>query len=240
MRNKYIHDDFVHNTNAANKVIPFLINLFKPSSIVDVGCGTGTWLKVCIDNGVSNVMGIEGHHLDTSKIVISKELVVLHDLEQYYNSDRKFDLAISLEVAEHLDPTIAGQFVKQLTGFSDVVVFSAALPYQGGQNHINEQWLSYWIQLFRNYNYEPIDIIRPMFWEVKEVEFWYAQNCCIFINKERDYPGISSLPTFHNKDIVHPKLLEKLGEYRRMNWNGEVSFSSIGKMGVKKILNLFK
>lgn len=234
---KYIHDSFVHNTDAANKIIPFLIDLFKPENVVDIGCGTGTWLKVCIDNGITDVMGIEGHHLDISKLVIPRGFLVLQDLEKPFVTERKFDMAISLEVAEHLHSNTAEQFVKQLTVLSNVVVFSAAIPYQGGQNHVNEQWLSYWIRLFKKNGYKACDIIRPRFWDTKEVEFWYAQNCCIFINEQCEYPEIDLLPTFHNKNIVHPELLKKYGGYRDMIWKGKVSFSFIARLISKKIRN---
>lgn len=238
--NKYLHDTFIHNTNAAEKVVPFLIELFNPASVIDVGCGTGTWLKVCQQNGINKIHGIEGPHLDLSKLVIPREFVLLQDLESPFALSEKFDMAISLEVAEHLNGEIEDQFIGQLTLLSDVVIFSAAIPFQGGQNHINEQWFSYWVALFKKFNFYPFDVIRPKFWTDPKVEFWYAQNCCIFIKDTKKYEHLAILPTFLNKDIVHPELLKKLGEYKQQIWNAEISYVSIVKLFIKKMRNSFR
>ena len=128
--------------------MPELIRLYKPRSVADVGCGLGTWLKVFITNGVTDVVGYDGAHLNMNKVVIEKELIVTSDLEKPIVANRKFDLVISLEVAEHISLQNAQSFVNSLCGLGETVVFSAAIPQQGGQNHINEQWPEYWQKLF--------------------------------------------------------------------------------------------
>ena len=239
MASKYLHDSFVHNTKAAEKIIPFLFQVFKPESVVDIGCGTGTWLKVCTDNGVSNILGIEGNHLDIARLVIPKEFVLLSDLEKNFGIKKKFDIAICLEVAEHLNPAVADKFIEQVTLLSDVVLFSAAIPYQGGQNHINEQWFKYWVELFNRCGFQPYDIIRPLFWEAEDVEFWYAQNSCIFVKHPEKWSVLNSFPTFNNKNLVHPLLFQKTGEYKQALQQGKVSFGFIFKLIAKKIIRIF-
>ena len=64
------------------------------------------------------------------------------DLAQPLQIDRRFDLALSLEVAEHLPPECGSEFVQTLTDLSSVILFSAAIPFQGGTDHLNEQWPS--------------------------------------------------------------------------------------------------
>src|SRR4029079_17165088 len=109
-----------------------------------------------------------------------------------------------------------------------------------GQNHINEQWLSYWVGLFDKFNFYPHDIIRPMFWNDPQVDFWYAQNCCIFIKQHKEFESIKNLPSFQNKDIGHPLLVKQLGKYRQDIWDGKVSFHFIFGLLLKKVRNLFK
>src|SRR6185295_2140887 len=121
-----------------------IIKLFHPSSVLDVGCGLGHFLKVFIDSGINDVTGVEGPWLDNSKLVIDNELIQIKDLEEPFDLERKFDIALCLEVAEHISEHAAEQFIKTLTVHSDVIIFSAAIPEQGGQNHINEQWIEYW------------------------------------------------------------------------------------------------
>ncbi len=157
---RYIHEETVHNFKAAREVVPFLLEILDVRSVVDVGCGIGTWLKVFEENGVQDILGIDGDYVDKSLLKIDNQKFKEYDLEKLYNTDRKFDLAISLEVAEHLSIDSANVFVKTITNLSDTVVFSAAIPYQGGQNHINEQEPNYWIEKFENEGFKLFDILK--------------------------------------------------------------------------------
>lgn len=102
----------------------------------------------------------------------------MHDLTTSLKSDRLFDLVMSLEVAEHLDAKYAETFVDSLTNFGPVILFSAAVPFQGGEHHVNEQWPSYWEELFAKKGYVAVDAIRKHIWQNPEVEWWYAQKSC--------------------------------------------------------------
>jgi len=91
---------------------------------------------------------------------------------------------MSLEVAEHLEPATAPQFVNSLATASDVVLFSAAYTQQGGTNHINEQPHSYWAGLFAGHAFAPFDLFRPVFWGNDEICFWYRQNVFLYVKRE--------------------------------------------------------
>ncbi len=242
MKSKYIHDSVVHNTNAAGQMVPFLLNLFHPTSIIDVGCGTGTWLKIFLENGIVDVKGIEGYHLNPNSLLIPRELVELKDLEEPFTLERKFDMLISLEVAEHLHEKTANQFVNSLTQLSDIIVFSAAVPFQGGQNHVNEQWQTYWIEKFEVKDFICIDIIRPAFWENPKVEFWYKQNSFLFIHKSKEelISKLSNSKSFYNNRIVHPEMFIKKGSYLKDILAGEKGVLPIFKLLIKSIKNMFK
>ena len=76
--------------------------------------------------------------------------VLKFDLERDNLKDtRTFDVAISMEVAEHLPEKIADRYVDLLTGLSNIIVFTAAYPGQGGDDHVNEQPALYWISKFQ-------------------------------------------------------------------------------------------
>jgi hypothetical protein len=66
-----------------------------------------------------------------------------------------------------------------------VVLFSAAIPFQGGTHHLNEQWPDYWAALFKNHDYVPIDCIRRGIWGNQQVEWYYAQNVLLFASADR-------------------------------------------------------
>ncbi len=178
---RYIHDTQIHRLDDARVIVPLLIKLFSPKSVVDVGCGLGSFLKVFIENGIDDVQGIEGEWLDSSKILIDTNRLLLADIEKGIDLHRHFDIALCLEVAEHLPETSADNLIKTLTALSDVVVFSAAVPYQGGQNHINEQWIGYWQQMFSKEGFTMYDLIRPTIWNHAGVYWWYRQNIVLCI-----------------------------------------------------------
>ncbi|WP_317897499.1 class I SAM-dependent methyltransferase [Aurantibacillus circumpalustris] len=202
---KYIHIPEEHNTKAATIVVPQFINLYSPKSVVDIGCGLGTWLKVFEDHGVNDILGYDGSHLDLSKIAIDKSKIVIADLEKEIKSDKTFDLAISLEVAEHISEKSAENFVKSLCNLSQTIIFSAAIPQQGGQNHINEQWPEYWQNLFLKHGYTSHDSLRELFWEHNQVDYWYKQNMFLVTGPKSPFYSKENKPI---RKLVHPELLD--------------------------------
>jgi SAM-dependent methyltransferase len=199
---KYIHTDGTHNTTAANAFIPILIEeIGLPGSVVDVGCGIGTWLSVFKANGVRKVLGIDGEYVDRKQLHIPEQEFITADLENPFDLNEKFDLAICLEVAEHLRPDAAVIIVNTLCNLSDKILFSAALPKQGGQNHLNEQSFEYWKKLFNDKGYLWKDVFRERIWMNKNIDWWYRQN--MFLIEKLDNKPIQQ--DFIN-DYYHPEL----------------------------------
>lgn len=192
--------------DSAREVIPIIIDIIKPKSVVDVGCGLGTWLKVFLDSGVNDVVGMDGDWVTKDSLYINSDNFKTINLEHpKYSEHRSFDLAMSLEVAEHLDKHSSREFIKFLTKLSPVVIFSAAIPYQGGRNHINEQWPDYWANIFSELEYYPVDIIRNKIWGNKKVEWWYRQNIIIFANKQYIAENNLKITPSDNLSLVHPE-----------------------------------
>jgi len=205
---RYIHEENFHNFGAANEIVPFIINILEPKSVVDVGCGIGTWLKVFKDNGVADILGIDGDYVDKEMLKINPKNFKEFNLEKLYISKRKFDLAISLEVAEHLSPRTADDFVKTLIGLSNTIIFSAAIPNQGGQNHINEQKPIYWIEKFEKRGFKLYDILRPIFWNNQNVDSWYRQNIFLFTNQINLERKLNTFKSFYGYHLVHPEIFK--------------------------------
>jgi len=169
---------------SAEKIFHLLFKFYKPNSILDVGCGIGTWLSVARKFGVENIYGIEGPWLNPKQLRIEPEYVTIQDLENPFNLHRSFDLVISLEVAEHLSPNVASTFIDTLVSHGDIILFSAAIPYQGGHNHINEQFPSYWADLFAKFDFIPLDFIRRQIWDDESILWWFRQNILLFVRRE--------------------------------------------------------
>jgi SAM-dependent methyltransferase len=187
---------------SADRIVPLLLEIKPTKSVLDVGCGVGTWLAAFRSNGVTDVLGIDGEYVDRDALEIPQELFRAHDLTQHLSCDRRFDLAISLEVGEHLPSRSAETLVASLTGASDLVAFSAAIPNQGGTAHINEQWQSWWAELFREHGYVARDVIRPRVWADSEIETFYRQNLVVYVSASLA-PHVSD-DGARPLDIVHP------------------------------------
>jgi SAM-dependent methyltransferase len=193
------------SAHSAAKVVPFVISLVGPNSVADIGCGTGTWTAEFARHGVTDVLGIDGAHVGRSLLEIAESSFLQWDLERPVRLERTFDLAISMEVAEHLSPGRACSFVDDLTGLAPVVLFSAAIPGQGGVGHINEQWPSYWARIFAERGFRAVDRLRAQFWDDAEVESWYRQNMLLFVREDRAQ-AFSQAGRPGPLDIVHPEL----------------------------------
>lgn len=210
---------------AAERILSTILERIDVRSVCDVGCGVGTWLRVAKEKGVTEIAGIEGNWLDKSLLVVDPDSVTLRDLRQPIEVSRRYDLALCLEVAEHLPQERAAGLVGDLAKLSDVVLFSAAIPDQGGTEHINEQWQSYWMRLFADAGYDAFDIIRPAIWSDENIPFWYRQNSILYTRRGtlRHAKVGKPIATPENLDIVHPDLYElrlpnSFRSALRMNW----------------------
>jgi len=201
------------SSRSASIIVPHLLDLFNPKSVVDFGCGMGTWLKAFVDHGIDDIVGIDGHHVNINSLLVPSEKFIPFNLDSVgktpYKAAKKFDLAISLEVAEHISKSNAELFISRLTACSSVIMFSAAVPYQGGTNHINEQWPSYWAEIFSKNEYVAIDYFRPKIWLDRNIPFYYKQNLILFINKSiylnnENFKKLEIVEQFGKLDMIHP------------------------------------
>lgn len=208
--NKYKHTEKMHNMEAPRLIVDKLLKIYKPKCVVDFGCGLGTFLKAFKEQNIKDVLGLDGSWVDRDllKNYLSNSEFKEVNLEQRISLDQKYDLAISLEVAEHLDQNSASLFVENLCNASDVILFSAAIPYQGGQNHINEQWVEYWQKKFRKHKYSFHDVLRDDIWLEESVKWWYKQNMFLVI-KDDIFANLKMIPN-KNKiyNLIHPEHYE--------------------------------
>ena len=207
------------NRASAVRVLDIVATYLQPASVLDVGCGIGTWLSVLGDRGVADLAGIEGAWLDRKDVVCDPTLLQVVDLESGFDLGRRFDLVISLEVAEHLSADAAEPFVQSLVRHAPVVLFSAAIPFQGGHHHVNEQFLSYWELLFGKHDFLLIDVIRGQIWHDQTVLWWLRQNIVLFAHKELiancEPLRAAAFQTKSPHSIVHPDVY--LSRMRTLN-----------------------
>ncbi|CAN7578357.1 hypothetical protein LJR219_004237 [Phenylobacterium sp. LjRoot219] len=195
---------------SAEIVVPLLLEVFSPRSVVDFGGGAGHWAAACLARGVRDVLTIDGPWVPPSARVMPAERFLEHDLGAPLVLDRRFDLALCLEAAEHLPASAAEALVRALTAAAPVVAFSAALPGQGGDGHINEQPASYWARLFAARGYACFTDFRRRIWNDAAVEVWYRQNLLCFVRRSeigRWGAGLDRPVEEPDLDVAHPDLL---------------------------------
>jgi hypothetical protein len=192
---------------SAEAIVPIIQELLAPRTVIDVGCGVGTWLSVFAQSGVTEIRGVEGEWVRGAPLAIPADRLVLTDLTRPVGiPPGPFDLCMSLEVAEHLPPEAGPRFAELLTSLSRVVMFSAAIPMQGGVQHVNEQLQDYWAELFGRHGFRPVDCVRPRVWARDDVLWWYAQNTIVYVHSSvlPRYPLLQSANPALLR-LVHPK-----------------------------------
>lgn len=203
------------SVSSAERTVPVLLELVGGvKTVVDLGCGTGTWLAAFMSNGVEDVRGYDGDYVPRDMLLIPADRFQGVDLTKPLTPEegRRADLAISLEVGEHLPTPASETLVASLTAMAPVVAFSAAVPLQGGRDHINEQWPDFWADLFDKHGYTVVDAVRPRVWEDDAVDFWYRQNILLYVQSDRldDYPALAEARQRTDRrmlSVVHPLLL---------------------------------
>jgi len=218
--------------SSAREIVPLILELIQPTSVIDVGCGIGTWLSVFKEHYIDDILGVDGDYVDRKMLLIPEERFMPLDLTKPIRMQRHFDLVISLEVAEHLPEVYADVFVETLTRLGTLVLFSAAIPFQRGTGHANEQWPDYWAEKFEKRGYVPVDCLRRRIWQNQDVEVFYAQNLLMFID-ERELERYPTLKIERERtgqlSIVHPAI-----------YMGNILTSDSLKLEIRRFLSALK
>lgn len=208
----FYDEQFGSSLRSARVLLGHLATLMRPESVVDVGCGRGAWLGVWAELGVASLTGIDGPWNRQDAMATPAIRFRAADLERPLQLDERFDLAMSIEVVEHLSAAAGEAVVESLTRLSDAVVFSAAFSGQGGVHHIHERYHSHWGTLFRARGYRVFDAFRPRFWSDERVMPWHRANVFLFLREGHPLAAapLSEITDLGFMDCVHPWLYERV------------------------------
>ena len=208
-------------TETAEIVFKVVNSFIEVRSIVDAGCGSGAWVRSSIKEGAKKAYGVDlGSSLalikknESFREILADGRLVLIERDFVHNPDADIpsaDLAICLEVVEHLPEDVAKSLVHRLTEASNFIVFSAAQPGQGGTYHINERPIQYWVKEFAKYEVEPYDPFRETLMKNPRIPRFYSLNMLLFVAKgaENFEVKIKNHSGLWNTKITNLKKLEK-------------------------------
>ncbi len=201
-----------NNKKSAQVISRLLMDAISPKSVLDIGCGIGIWLNEFKKlKGVEKVQGIDGEWVLNTPLDINRDEIEIYNFESSDSKincigNFKYDLAICLEMAEHVSCAKSNFIVDTLIKASDVIYFSAATPRSGGIHHINEKWQTYWIEKFKKRGYVVIDYIRPKIWNDDRVCYFYKEESFVFVHKNAlsNYPQLLNYVQEPIYDLIHP------------------------------------
>lgn len=167
---------------SAQVLIGHVFPWLTPSSVLDLGCGRGVWLDEWRRAGVTDICGVDGDYVNRATLAIPEDSFRPEDLTRSLQFQKRYDLAQSLEVGEHLPTAASDALVDSLTAGADRILFSAAVPGQGGEFHVNEKPLSFWQEKFAARGFRAYDCVRPVLRGNTAVEPWYKYNTILYVN----------------------------------------------------------
>ncbi len=211
----FYDEQIAGSLGSARALLAHLASRWKPASVLDIGCGRGTWLAAWRELGVADLLGVDGPWNRQELMLDAAIPFRAANLEAPLEAGRRFELAMSIEVVEHLSPAAGEAVLRSLTAAADVVLFSAAFTGQGGVNHIHERYHSHWGRLFAAQGYAAHDLFRPHFWADERVQPWHRANVFLFVKAGHPLAatlaaaGAPALPDLAFMDCVHPWLYER-------------------------------
>jgi len=195
--------------NSQTLYLEFLLKLLDIKSICDLGCGPGYWVRAAKRLGIVDALGYDIPLAEGAHRIIEPNELIECDLSERYEFGRRFDLAVTTEVIEHIPQKKEKNFVDNCCRASDFVLFSGAVPYQGGVGHVNEQWLEHWSALFQRNGFHCHDLFREHFWHDSRIQYYYRQNTVLFASEEASSAlrerGFN--PSQNPKTMIHPEMI---------------------------------
>lgn len=243
MEAKYYHNENSHHKSSPKILSEMIYEKFKPNSVLDFGCGFGVFLNCFKSLGVNQVLGLDGFWVQKEEIgkYLNKNEFLEVNLEEKIELKKKFDVVLSLEVAEHIEEDKSDIFIENLIRHGNIIVFSAGIPHQPGIKHVNCQWINYWEEKFNKNGYKVIDFFRPKIWNNKEVVWWYKQNIVLVVPESYSIEETKALNFVHPDNYLNfCNSRNDLKQFHNDIYSANKSPMFFLKLFFKSILNKFK
>lgn len=212
----YAHDLYrdhdAATRHSAQTVLALTLDMLPPvHSVVEFGCGVGTWLAAAKSLGVEHVLGYEGDGPDDGHLLVEADEFRRIDFATATPlSSARHDLALSLDVAQHLPHAAVAPFIAALCGATDFVIFSAAAPGRGDTGPINKTWPAYWTDLFAEHDFAALDPFHEQNGYDGGIKSTYCKNTLLLVKRARlTEVQTQSADTDRHSQCVQPAILPR-------------------------------
>lgn len=123
--------------------------LDKNTTVIDLGCGYGTYLWLLKTMGFIDLMGVEGSDMED---LFEHENILIHDLSNELTLDKSGNV-ISLEIGEHIPSEYEGAILNNMARHvakGHYLIMSWAIPGQCGHGHVNNRCNIWVLDQFQN------------------------------------------------------------------------------------------
>ena len=171
---------------ASEVALGTILKNFVAQSVIDIGAGDGVWTSTALSIGNPTRLTVVDLPGSTFKLLqkVDKSIkkITLNFENDMLKNGEPYDLGICVEVIEHISTGRALLLLDWISVNCCTVMFSGAIPGQGGTHHINEQNQSYWLNVMMARGFIPIDNIRPQLYRNGKIPQYYRNNIFFFIN----------------------------------------------------------
>jgi SAM-dependent methyltransferase len=169
------YENITEDATRSRDAVFEILGIDKSVTVVDCGGGTGGW-----GVGLKNYTCID-YRVPLDALLINPEQYIDQDLRKPFNMGEKFDVVISCEVIEHLEEEFTDTFIDnvcRLVKDDGVIIFSGAVPNQGGNNHLTERFQTHWAKKFRERGFYGTQ--HPCIKRDERIALYYRQNIVIY------------------------------------------------------------
>lgn len=163
-------------THIDEKVLEYVLTKFSIKKFLDIGCGPGGMVELAVKKGLYAV-GIDGD------FTLKNNNIIIHDFTKgKIILDQTFDLGWSVEFLEHVSEKYIENYIEAFNK-CEYIIITHALPGKGGHHHVNCRVPEYWINLFKQNNYNLLVDETKIIREISSMKREFMKNTGLFFKK---------------------------------------------------------
>lgn len=162
----------------------YLADRDRPASVLDIGCGSGAYLKYFATRGTEAIRGVDS--IDGKFGYLQPNEYTRVDLERPLDLSDTFDLVICTSVIDNTSPHLERVLVDNIAGHaSKHIVFCGERHGESRAAHVNSQTIAHWLDLFQSAGWYPC-LFDTLALRSLSTLSWFRTGLVVFIQDDRD------------------------------------------------------